>query len=71
MQNQKTGHLDSKNEKTLASFVAYCKANPGLRFWQALRNWSGFNFVCVRTSPPWDDWGSNCVDTFEWKGRNG
>jgi len=29
----------SKNQKSLESFVDYCKANPDERFWQALRNW--------------------------------
>jgi len=31
--------------KTLKSFVDYSEKNPSLRFWQALRNWSGFNFI--------------------------
>lgn len=37
----------SKSEKLLESFIVYCKANPELRFWQALRNWSGFSFIYV------------------------
>lgn len=35
----------SKNAKTLASFVVYCEAHPEQRFWQALRNWSGWPFI--------------------------
>ena len=35
------------NNKVLESFVQYCKENPKQRFWQALRNWSGFSFVWV------------------------
>ena len=31
--------------KTLKSFVNYCLAHPQERFWQALRNWSGYNFI--------------------------
>jgi hypothetical protein len=62
---------ETRNSKTLASFVAYCKANPQQRFWQALRNWAGYNFVCVRDSEPWDGWGNNCLDTFSWEGRDG
>jgi hypothetical protein len=31
--------------KTLKSFVDYCEAHPQERFWQALRNWSGYNFI--------------------------
>ena len=66
MQNQKTGHSDSNNEKTLATFVTYCEARPELRFWQALRNWSGFNFV-------WVGYEADVItfDTFNFEGRNG
>ena len=31
--------------KTLKSFIDYCVAHPQERFWQALRNWSGFSFI--------------------------
>ena len=66
MQNQKTGHSDSRNEKTLAAFTAYCKARPTLRFWQALVAWSGFNFV-------WVGYEADTItfDTFNFEGRNG
>lgn len=37
--------MKSKNEKTLQSFIDYCKAHPEQRFWQALRNWSPFSFI--------------------------
>lgn len=57
---------DSRNSKTLASFVGYCKANPGLRFWQALRNWSGFTFVFVGYKMD-----EIAFDTFNFEGRNG
>lgn len=35
----------NKNAETLADFTQYCQENPELRFWQALRNWSGAGFV--------------------------
>jgi hypothetical protein len=35
----------SKNSKPLKDFESYCKAHPGERFWQALRNWSGEAFI--------------------------
>lgn len=38
-------HDKSKNYKVLASFVRFCEQNPELRFWQALRNWSGYHFI--------------------------
>lgn len=34
-----------KSKKQLESFIAYCKAHPEERFWQSLRNWSGYNFI--------------------------
>ena len=36
-----------KSTKELLSFIQYCMKNPGERFWQALRNWSGYHFVMV------------------------
>lgn len=42
----------TRNSELLASFVAYCEKNPEQRFWQALRNWSGFAFVFVTNAPP-------------------
>ena len=31
--------------KTLKSFVDYSEKNKELSFWQALRSWSGYNFI--------------------------
>jgi hypothetical protein len=31
--------------KTLKSFVEYCEKNSHQRFWEALRNWSSYNFI--------------------------
>lgn len=36
-----------KNARQLLSFIAYCVEHPEERFWQALRNWSGYGFVLV------------------------
>ena len=60
----------NRNAKVLASFVAYCKANPNLRFWQALRNWSGFNFVYVSDEATDYGYRINAMNTFYWEGRN-
>lgn len=35
----------TRNSEVLKSFVAYCEANPDMRFWQALLNWSGQKFI--------------------------
>lgn len=37
----------NRNEKIINSFAKYCKENPEQRFWQALKNWSGKNFILV------------------------
>lgn len=52
----------------LEDFTAHCEANPTERFWQALRNWSGFGFVLVSNSP---DAKRHAQDTFSWRARNG
>lgn len=60
----------TRNGKTLASFVSYCIQNPSLRFWQALRNWSGYNFVITTDVPPYEiTEGSSIRDTFYLEGR--
>jgi len=54
-------------EEMLRDFTAYCLANPSERFWQALRNWSGHNFILV--SPSKDDL-KQSRDTFYWHGKD-
>jgi hypothetical protein len=36
---------NNKNMNTLIDFTAYCTQHPEERFWQALRNWSEYNFI--------------------------
>ena len=36
-----------RSQPVLDDFVAYCKANPNLRFWQALNAWSGKGVLLV------------------------
>jgi len=63
------GH--TRNSEVLASFVAYCRAYPELRFWQALRNWSGYNFVLVSNRHPNDtDGPARILDSFHFEGRH-
>jgi hypothetical protein len=58
----------TRNSEVLASFVAYCEANPEQRFWQALRNWTKYNFVLVSNQPP-SPW-AGFEDTFYWEGKD-
>lgn len=38
-------NIKTKNQEKLFSFMEYCLQHPELRFWQALRNWSGKAFI--------------------------
>jgi hypothetical protein len=57
-----------RSKPLLDSFILYCHEHPSERFWQALRNWSGHNFImaCGLKDDPrtWED-------TFYWNGRAG
>ena len=57
----------TRNSEILSSFIAYCKAHPEERFWQALRNWSGYSFVLVSDFSPTD---KSQEDTFSWEGKS-
>ena len=67
-----------KSKKTLDSFVKYCYENPNLRFWQALRNWSKFDFIYGKTinhndKLAWNkymDFVENTEDTFYFEGKD-
>jgi hypothetical protein len=38
--------MENKKQNTLLeSFILYCHTYPRQRFWQALRNWSQYNFI--------------------------
>lgn len=58
--------MRTRNSEVLESFVAYCKANPSQRFWQALRNWSSYNFIYVSDLGV----GNKIQDTFYWEGKD-
>jgi len=55
----------NKNRKILNSFIAYCNAYPDQRFWQALRNWSVFEFIYVAKFSDGD-----FTDTFYFEGKD-
>ncbi len=60
-----------KSQLALESFTKYCEANPELRFWQALRNWSGWHGIYASDRMPTDlsDLGE-ITNTFNWEGVN-
>jgi hypothetical protein len=63
----------TRNSKVLADFVKYCEAHPQQRFWQALRNWSGYHWVFVADSLGFnareEEQASKPKDTFDWEGK--
>lgn len=57
--NQKTKNPYAK------AFYEFCLANPELRFWQAVRAFTGANYVLVSESLE-----RKGVDTYYWEGIN-
>jgi len=61
--------MGMKSYRTLISFIAYCIQHPEERFWQALKNWSGYECVFVgKCNPPYQKWEIQ-YDTFNWEGK--
>jgi len=62
----------NKNKKLLDNFVAYCQQHPEERFWQALRNWVGKDFILVtKKGVDRTELNDTIEDTFYWEGRDG
>lgn len=54
-------------EPLLRELADYCAAHPDERFWQALRNWAGYQYVFAG-----DEYKiTSQHDTFFWEGRRG
>ena len=64
---------DNKNKELADDFHAYCMAHPEQRFWQALRNWSDYNFVLVADHVDLDSDDptyKGVKNTFYWEGKS-
>lgn len=59
---------NSKNVDVLRSFVVYCKNNPEMRFWQALRNWAYDATECNWLGFT-KQYSEVLIDTFNWRGK--
>jgi len=55
----------TQNSELLKSFADYCKAHPKQRFWQALRNWSGWEFIYAGKTN--SDGDIDIDNTFYWR----
>ena len=60
--------MESKNFDLLEQFITYCEDHPEQRFWQALRNWSGQQFILTGKGDITDPTNFDYVDTFYWEG---
>lgn len=60
-------------EELLKEFSDYVKSHPKERFWQALKNWSGHEYILAR-GPDTLERGTVVedipVDTFFWEGKD-
>jgi hypothetical protein len=61
----------SRNGRVLASFVAYCRANPDLRFYQALLNWSGRKGILAFVEEDGSVDTKYIEDTYGWVTKDG
>lgn len=61
----------NKNKALSDEFRVFCAAHPELRFWQALRAWSGLGFILKADGRTleMDIW-DGLQDTFYWEGKN-
>lgn len=50
---------------TKEEFIKYLEEHPDERFWQAVRNFSGYGFILASNNP-----NAILLDTFYWGGRN-
>ena len=68
--------IKTENTSTIElaeSFLAYCKANPSQRFWQALLNWSEVPYIFISNKPIYKyhpPEGGVLIDPYHWKGKN-
>lgn len=50
-----------KSKELLDSFNKYCNEHKEERFWQALRNWSGYSFIFGTKKDT--VWAKDCINT--------
>jgi len=61
--------MASKNQETLIDFTKYCIMHPTERFWQALRNWSEYNYIVGCKDFSHEDLPEEHEDTFYKEGK--
>ena len=70
---------ETRNSKTLRSFVKFAEKHPTYRFWQALGVWAGLPHICWTARAPFLMFDKEhplplkkkeIGDTYYWKGRS-
>ena len=56
-----------RSEKTKIAFLKYLEEHPNERFWQSIRNFSGYAFILASDVLP----NEGQVDTFYFEEKNG
>lgn len=56
-----------RSQETKEEFVKYLEENPSERFWQAVRNFSGYAFIIASDHPPMEE---GQLDTFYWEEKH-
>lgn len=51
MNNEERPQQETRNSVVLEDFMKFCRDNPQLRFWQALRAWSGHQVYLSDVQP--------------------
>lgn len=59
---------EGKSTQVLTDFVRYCREHPEERFWQALRNFSGYWYIFAETFEN-DEGETRVLDSFNWEGK--
>ena len=60
---------DVKSRRLLWDFMDYCLANPTEKFWEALRNWSKYEFIYGSNKAIVMEEVDNLEDTFYKEGK--
>lgn len=63
-----TGTKSINSIELAKDFLRFCEANPTMRFWQALRSWSGYHFIFVSNQFVHDEY--QLQDTYYFIGKN-
>ncbi len=58
--------MEVRSQKTKEAFIKYLEEHPEERFWQAVRNFSGYGFILARNYSDAEN-DVSTIDTFYWE----